>query len=215
MNARPLRVKRPLEFSARRRPVMSAREMSEERSWDDMIDSLPDGVGQQFHVVHRPVLTLILLARAQREESNWLRFNDIDELFWEAIRQLAPSREPSGLEFPFWYLQKNGFWTVEHPEILPRVKNSDRPTRRGLRKYNARGHVPAHLWDELIGTSGLIERLACRILDEFWPDKPRSAVATLLGLIVRKRGGVQSEPGGADNPPLSCRGRSWQLPNNG
>lgn len=172
---------------------MSARQTtSDERSWDSMIDSLRNGWGQQSHVVHRPLLTLILLGRAQRGEPNWLRFNDVDDLFWDAIRQFAPSRVPSGLEYPFWHLQKNGFWTVEHPEILPTIKNKDRPTRRALRKYNVKGHVPIDLWGELVSTPGLIEKLACRILDEFWPDQPRVGIATVLGLNVQERIGGQT-----------------------
>jgi hypothetical protein len=157
-------------------------------SWDKMIEGFRDGWGASRNVVHRPLFTLLLLARAQQGQANWVRFNDIDDLFRDAIRQFAPSDNPSGLEYPFWYLQKHGFWVIEHPEILPRVKGKDRATRRGLIKYNAKGYVPAALWNELSSTPGLIEKLARRILDEFWPDVPRTCIAGTLGLVVDERG---------------------------
>jgi len=167
---------------------------SPETTWVGLIDSLRDNWGSSRDVVHRPMLTLILLARAQHGHSNEVRFNDIDECFRNAIREFAPSRDPSGLEYPFWYLRKNGFWEVEGAEKLPRVKSKDRPTRPGLVKHNPAGHVPEHLWKELTSTSGLIEGLACRIMDEFWPDRPRAALAASLGLTVRERPAAVSQP---------------------
>jgi predicted restriction endonuclease len=160
-----------------------------ESDWHALISGFRDGWGNQRDVVHRPLLTLLLLARAQRGESNQVRFNDLDGDFWDAIRELAPSPKPSGLEYPFWHLQKHGFWRIEHPEILPRVKNKDRPTRRGLVKYNPKGYVPEALWDELTRDPRLVVDLACRIIDEFWPDRPRTTVASALGLVVEERTG--------------------------
>jgi predicted restriction endonuclease len=162
---------------------------SVEESWETLIDGLRDGRGANKDVVHRPLLTLMLLARAQQGEPNEVRFNDLDPPFREVIDQFAPSRYPSGLEYPFWYLQRNYFWVVQNPDILPRVKNKDRPSRRGLIKYNAKGLVRAGLWDELLKDPARIERLAEHILDEFWPDVPRKRIAYAVGLTVRERGG--------------------------
>jgi predicted restriction endonuclease len=171
---------------------MPKAESSPAEHWQQMIDGLRDGWGNSRDVVHRPLLTLILLTRAQKREPNSVRFNDIDDLFRDLIRLFPPSRNPSGLEYPFWYLQKNGFWKIEHPEILPRVKSKDRATRPGLIKHNPRGYVPAALWNELLSTPGLIEKLAERLLDEFWPDLPRCHIADALGLVVEERAGEKT-----------------------
>jgi len=156
-----------------------------DRSWDELISGLRKVRGDKR--VHRPLLTLFLLARAQHGQSNQVKFNDLDDSFREAIHEFPPSPNPSGLEYPFWHLQNNGFWEVEGAEALPRVKNKDRPTRKGLVKYNPKGYVPKNLWEELTSDPRLIERLACSILDEFWPDLPRTRVADAVGLMVQER----------------------------
>jgi predicted restriction endonuclease len=156
-------------------------------SWENLIDGLRDNWGNSRNAIHRPLLTLILLARAQQGEVNWVRFNDIDDLFRDVLREFPPSSNPSGLEYPFWYLQKNGFWIIEHSENLPRVKTKDRPTRPALVKHNPKGYVPVALWNELLNTPGLIEKLAARVLDVFWPDLPRTCIARVLGLVVEER----------------------------
>src|SRR5438094_351051 len=110
----------------RRPAIMSSAESAPAaESWEDLIVGLRDNWGNNRDVVHRPLLTLLLLTRAQQGATNWVRFNDLDDVFRDAIHQFAPSQHPSGLDYPFWYLQKNGFWMIEHAEKLPRVKGKD------------------------------------------------------------------------------------------
>jgi hypothetical protein len=41
-------------------------------------------------------------------------------------------KQATTVDTPFWYLQKNGFWVIDQPDILPRVKGKDRAKRAGL-----------------------------------------------------------------------------------
>jgi predicted restriction endonuclease len=151
-------------------------------NWDDLIDGMQRGRGNNRDVVHRPLFVLFLLARAQRGNDNGLRFNDIDGPFESAIRRFGRSRKPSGCHYPFWYLQRDGFWKVEDGDSLPKVKNKDLPLKKSLIARNARGYVPAELWDQLTADPELIRRLARKILNEYWNLGLREEIPAVVGL---------------------------------
>src|SRR5205085_1632810 len=117
-------------------------------TWQELIAALHPGRSGNEPAVHKPLFTLMLLARAQRGGSNRVPFKDVDAALEEAIHLFGSARAPGGSELPFWHLKNDGFWVFEDEDSIPRRKAGDRPTKTILRKHDARGHVPRHLWRE-------------------------------------------------------------------
>jgi putative restriction endonuclease len=153
--------------------------------WRDLIDQIGTWKtvrGKRLvRAVHKPLLTLMMLARAQDGKSNEIRYRDIDEPLTKALREFGPPRRTVHPEYPFWYLQNDGFWVIRD---AARFKGGagGQPTRRALIDGDAVAVVPAELWTELQRNPGLHLDLALEILHAFWPESVHDIIASELGL---------------------------------
>lgn len=136
--------------------------------------------------VHKPLLTLYLLARAQRGGANAVSFREVREPLAEALRLFGPPRRRVQPELPFWHLQYDGFWRVLDSQRLPRGKRGDRPTARALLEHDAVGEVPARLWAQLKRSPRRIPRLARSVLEQFWPESLHDDIARFFGLELEE-----------------------------
>jgi putative restriction endonuclease len=150
--------------------------------WDELIPNIRVWKRESERAVHKPLLTSMLLARAQQGKSNRVLFKEIDEDLREVLKAVGPSRLSYHSEYPFWYLQNDGFWVVEDKDALPKRKGKDQPTRKTLLEHNAAGFVPIHLWGVLTSEPGLIPRLAMLILEDYWPKSEHPLILNALGL---------------------------------
>src|SRR5262249_17531595 len=144
--------------------------------WIELVSRLRLGRSGNTEAVHKPLLTLMLLAKARRGESNRIRFKEIDQVLRQAIERFDPAHRSYSTEYPFWHLQNDGFWVVDDPDVLPRRKGKDRPTRPGLLKYDAKGHVPQDLWEGLTSDPELIWQLTMRIVERHWSKTDHAAI---------------------------------------
>jgi putative restriction endonuclease len=138
-------------------------------------------------------MTLLLLAGAQRRAPRQIAFKELDAPLRALLQEFGPSPNSRNPDYPFWHLQREGFWVVEDADILPRRQGKDRPTRTGLLKHNAKGHVPAELWDQLLADPALVRRLAQQILDRFWPASAHAAIVKRVGLDLAGETAVAQE----------------------
>jgi len=150
--------------------------------WHELVGNLHVWRRGSERAVHKPLLTLMLLSRAQRGEANEVRFEEIYEPLREALRNFGPPRKSYHPEFPFWHLQTDGFWEIEEVDKLERKKGGSSPSRTELLKKTATGRVPEPLWAELKSHRHTIRDLAQNILDEFWPATYHEDIAAALGL---------------------------------
>jgi putative restriction endonuclease len=150
-------------------------------SWNDLIANIRTWKHGETRAVNKPLLTLMVLSRAQREESNEFRFREIEDPLKKALRDFGPPRKAYHPEYPFWYLQNDGFWTIPGATALLQG-GAQQPTARALADANAVAIVPETLWSELRRDPAQIGDLAEAILDAFWPDSIHETIAAELDL---------------------------------
>jgi putative restriction endonuclease len=161
---------------------MTATQSDAETTWKALIHKLGVWKHGVHRAVHKPLLTLLLLARAQRGESPVLAYSEIEPalrkslfLFGRPTKQLHP-------EYPFWYLQNDGFWIVRDAAALPRRTGKDQPTHNALIERQATAEVPMSLWLALTDHPELIALLVRALLDEFWEESQHTAICSEIGL---------------------------------
>jgi putative restriction endonuclease len=132
--------------------------------------------------VHTPLLTLLLIARAQRGGDGRVAFADIDERLAGLLREFGPPRKSVHPEYPFWHLQSDGFWEVDDAARYPLKKGGRSVARTELLRRDARGHVKPRLWEALTRDALLRRDLVARLLDDYWPETLHDPLRAALGL---------------------------------
>ena len=150
--------------------------------WKDLISNIKVWKRGDQRAPHKPLLTLLLLARAQRGESAFVSFSEIHEKLTEALRNFGPQRKSYHPEFPFWYLKNDGFWTVRDADSLPYRTGKSSPTKGTLLAREVVGEVPKDLWSELESSPSLIPQLALILLNEHWPPSLHQDLVDFLGI---------------------------------
>lgn len=149
--------------------------------WHQLVDNLNTWKRGTERAVHKPLLVLMLLARAQRGEPRQVTYNEIEEPLKKALEDFGPPRKnPPHPEYPFWYLHFDGFWDLEG-EGLP-ADGSETPSAKRFKENRVTGSVPPELWAELTGHRHQIKTLAEAVLEQFWPDTLQDDIAASLGL---------------------------------
>jgi putative restriction endonuclease len=167
---------------------------TEQATWEELVAKMRRGHNAGEPTTHKPLLTLMLLARAQQGAPNLLYFKDLDGPLKEAIERFSPPSERGSPELPFWHLQSEHFWVVDGADALPRPLGKNRPLRTTLLEHNAAGHVDPKLWAQLLADPALIDRLAQQILDDYWPGGEEHD-AILAAVDLRRPAQVRAEPG--------------------
>ena len=132
--------------------------------------------------VHKPLLTLLLIARAARGQARELAFGEIEEPLGRLLRDFGPPRASYHPEYPFWHLQSDGVWVVREAANLPPKKAGSSPSKGTLRAHNAHGEVPLDLWAVLEGDGALRRELALGLLESFWPPSLHREILEAVGL---------------------------------
>jgi putative restriction endonuclease len=156
--------------------------------WHQLVENLHTHKRGTERAVHKPLLVLMLLARAQRGESRQVAYNEIEGPLRKALQYFGPPRRnPPHPEYPFWYLRFDGFWELEG-DGLP-ADNSGTPSPKKFKENNVTGSVPQELWDELSGHRHQIKTLAETVLEQFWPDTMHDDIAAFVGLDLSSGAG--------------------------
>ena len=96
--------------------------------WRSALGNLNTWKRGNQRAVHKPLLSLILLARAEAGGDNSVRFQEIHEQLHNLLDEFGPQRKSHHPEYPFWHLQSDGFWHVEEAEALPLRKAGNSPS---------------------------------------------------------------------------------------
>lgn len=132
--------------------------------------------------VHKPLLTLMLIARAEAGLPGEVRFAEIEEDLARHLREFGPTRKSYHPEFPFWHLQTDGFWRLRDAHALQKKTGGKSPSRATLLKAEATGSVNPGLWSALTKDPVLREDLTSRLLNDFWPMSQHAAIRSALAL---------------------------------
>jgi putative restriction endonuclease len=161
--------------------------------WKDSVSCLNTWKRGGQRAVHKPLLTLILLARADSGGSARLNFTEIEEPLTALLREFGPPRKALHPEFPFWHLQSDGYWKVEDAKSFKPKKGGSSPKKADLRKLNAVGYVPEQLWKTLTGQQSLRGEQTNILLDGFWPETLHEAIRQAVGLPDREVIGIPAK----------------------
>ena len=152
--------------------------------WDDIVKNLNVWKRRGERAPHKPLLLLMVLSQAQGKQSNEFRFANIHSPLQALLREFGPTRKSYHPEFPFWHLQSDGCWAIADANALCKRKGKVQVTRKELLSKDAVAHVPEPLWQSLMRSPKLLQRIAQEILDEFWPPSLHQAVADMVGLAL-------------------------------
>jgi putative restriction endonuclease len=153
-------------------------------SWNDLIEGLRVWKRGKEVAVHKPLLVLMILARAQQGGANAFYFTDLEEPLERALKSCGPDAKSVHPEYPYWHLAGDKIWEIDKAESFL-IKKKQGPTRKMLREQNAVAHVDDRLWRELIDNPELIESLAKVLLTKYWPDpNDHAAVMDHTGVNV-------------------------------
>lgn len=73
---------------------------------------------------HKPLLVLYALGQLSRGHSNSIAFRDVAPKLTELLKEFGPTRQSYHPEYPFWRLQNDGVWVVDHADQLERRTES-------------------------------------------------------------------------------------------
>jgi putative restriction endonuclease len=154
----------------------------QEQFWRQALSRLNTWKRGNQRAVHKPLLTLMLIAKAASNDSRRIHFVTIAEELTKLLKEFGPRRLIYHPEFPFWYLQTDGFWEVENRSNLALKKSGQAPTKQTMLAQDAVGAVPQRLWEALQHSAVLRAELTQQLLDEFWPPTMHDAIRQAIGL---------------------------------
>ena len=136
---------------------------------------------------HKPMLILLALARVQRGESRLVAFTDMDEPLKQLLAEFGPSSAAKSRHYPFWHLATDGsgaLWELSGPrELLKRAAGAT-PSLTELRAHHVQGGFPADIDDALRHVPGLLEAVALRVLEAYFPSTLHAEILGAVGLDV-------------------------------
>jgi len=134
---------------------------------------------------HKPLLILLALARVQRGEPRLVEFTAIDALLKQLLAEFGPSSAAKSRHYPFWHLATDGhgaLWDLSGPrEVLNRPAGAT-PSLGELREHHIKAGFPADIDAALRHIPGLLQAVASRVLDTYFPVTLHADIVATLGL---------------------------------
>ena len=143
---------------------------------------------------HKPLLILVALARVQRGEPRLAEFSTVEVALKQLRTKFGPTGAAKSSHYPFWHLATDGrdaLWELSAPpEILSRAPGVT-PSVGELRAHHVSGGFPADVDDALRHVPGLLQAVASRVLDAYFPATLHADIAAAVGLDLDGPGEVR------------------------
>ena len=134
---------------------------------------------------HKPLLILLALARVQHGEPRLVPFTTVDEPLKQLLAQFGPNGAAKSRHYPFWHLATDGdgaLWELSGPREILKRPPSATPGLTELRAHRIEGGFPADIDDALRHVPGLLQAVASRVLDAYFPSTLHGDIVATLGL---------------------------------
>jgi len=134
---------------------------------------------------HKPLLILLALARVQRGEPRMVEFTAIDSPLTQLLAEFGPSSAAKSRHYPFWHLATDGhgaLWDLSGPRDVLKRPAGATPSLGELREHHIKGGFPADIDDSLRHVPGLLQAVAARVLDTYFPETLHADIVSTLGL---------------------------------
>jgi len=134
---------------------------------------------------HKPLLILLALARVQRGEPRLVEFSAVDAPLMALLSEFGPSRAGKSRHYPFWHLATDGegaLWALQGPQDFFARPAAATPNLGELRALGIQGGFPPDVDEALRHIPGLLEAVAARILEAYFPASLHADIAESVGL---------------------------------
>jgi putative restriction endonuclease len=139
---------------------------------------------------HKPLLILLALGRVQRGEPRMVEFSEVDAPLRALLREFGPSSAAKSRHYPFWHLATDGrgaLWDLNGPkEVLSRPAGAT-PSLGELRERHVAGGFVTDIDAALRQTPGLLQDVARRVLDAYFPATLHADIAAAVGLDLEQQ----------------------------
>lgn len=151
----------------------------------DAFDNIRRAQRAGVYAPHKPLLILLALARVQQGESRLAEYSAYDAPLKLLLAEFGPSSAAKSRHYPFWHLTTDGqgaLWTLSGPrEILNRPAGAT-PNLGELREHHVKGGFPMDIHEALLGIPGLLQAVASRMLETYFPSTLHADIAATVGL---------------------------------
>jgi len=130
---------------------------------------------------HKPLLMLLVLAKAENQGQNSFPFDEVQEPLTKLLRQFGPCSQTYHPEFPFWHLKSDGFWVVRDESSF-QLKSGASPTKSALLRQQAHACVVQDFWELLLHQEVFRDQMVRQLLFDFWPESLHAAIRDAVGL---------------------------------
>jgi putative restriction endonuclease len=134
---------------------------------------------------HKPLLILLALGRVQRGEPRMVEFSEVDAPLRALLGEFGPSSAAKSRHYPFWHLATDGrgaLWDLNGPkDVLTRPAGAT-PSLGELRERHIAGGFATDIDAALRQTPGLLQDVARRVLDAYFPATLHADITAAVGL---------------------------------
>lgn len=119
-----------------------------------------------------------------------MEFVELEEPLRRLLEEYGPPRRSYHPEYPFWYLQNDGLWTLGGAEGLPTRKGKASVPAAVLRLERVRGRLRAEYLDVVREQPGVLGRAAHLLLEEHFPPTYHEELLAAVGLDIEAADGA-------------------------
>lgn len=135
---------------------------------------------------HKPLLLLLALGRWSRDPADRaLPFREVAPILSGLLAEFGPPRKAHHPEYPFWRLQNDGLWVLDHAEPLERRLGSTDARKSELLEHDVKGGFPPEIYDLLDAHPSLAYTLAQDLLDAHFPASLHADLLEAVGMRCR------------------------------
>jgi len=132
--------------------------------------------------LHKPLLLLYALGKCARGEPRMIPYAEVDRSLRPLLEEFGPPRATYHTEYPFWRLQNDQVWELEHAEHIQTRQSNIDAKKSELLRYNVEGGFPEPIYTALRRNRQLLLTIAHRILDAHFPASMHEDILTAVGL---------------------------------
>lgn len=148
-------------------------------------ESIRRGQRAGVYAPHKPLLILLALARVQHGEPRLVAFSEIEDRLKMLLAEFGPSGSAKSRNYPFWHLRTDGrgsIWELAGPKELLSRPAAATPNLGELRSSHVQGDFSAPIDSALRGNPGLLQSIAARVLEAYFPETIHADIAASTGL---------------------------------
>jgi putative restriction endonuclease len=143
---------------------------------------------------HKPLLILLAMARVQRGEQRLVSFAAFDQPLKQLLAEFGPSSAAKSRHYPFWHLATYGrgaLWELTGPREFLKRATGHTPGMTELRKHEVKGGFPLDGDEALRQQPVLLQAVASRVLDAYFPLTLHADIVASLSLDLDGPGEVR------------------------